>query len=265
MANPNVSGYPAPTVSVVVTTFNRAKLLAETLDSILAQTYTDFELIVVDNISEDGTREYVAGLADPRIRYFRNPNEGVIAVNRNYGIQQARGKYIAFCDDDDLWLADKLRQQVEILEQKPEVALCYTHAESFSGDKVIRQKMTGRQIHRNHFFQLLRGNFISNSSVLVRREVVQELGLLTTDRTVFEDYDMWLRIAKRYELASIDASLIRYRLHVTNASGTRAAATLRAIRTLEATAKSLRLPWLLVRPHLGYQWLKYFFYRLARR
>jgi len=96
-----MQGMP-PCVSVIVTTFKRVKLLSETLDSILAQTFTDFELIVVDNISEDGTREYVTGIADSRVRYFRNANHGVIAVNRNYGIRQSEGKYIAFCDDDDL-------------------------------------------------------------------------------------------------------------------------------------------------------------------
>ncbi len=265
MTNPVAPKITIPCVSVVVTTFNRAKLLAETLDSIRAQTYTDFELIIVDNMSEDGTQEYVASLADPRIRYFRNPNNGVIAVNRNYGIQQARGKYIAFCDDDDLWLSDKLRQQVALLEQKPDVAMCYTNAESFVCDRVIRKRMSSRCIRRNHFFRLLRGNFISNSSTLVRRQIFQEIGLLATNPMLFEDYEMWLRIARHHQLAGIEASLIRYRVHLNNASGNRAAATLRAIRTLRSSAESLDLPWMLVQPHVGYQLLKYFLYRMAKR
>lgn len=265
MTNPILAENAAPCVSVIVTTFNRAKLLAETLGSIRAQTYTDFELIIVDNMSEDGTMEYVAGLADPRIRYFRNPNYGIIATNRNYGIQRAAGKYIAFCDDDDLWFADKLRQQVALLEQNPDVALCYTNAEMFIGDNVIRKSMTDRRIRRNHFFQLLRGNYIQNSSTLVRRQMFEELGLLSTDRALFEDYEMWLRIARHHPLAGIDASLIRYRVHADNASGNRAAGTLRAIRTLKSISASQKLPWLLVQPHIGYQMLKYFFYRMAKR
>lgn len=254
-----------PCVSVIVITFNRVDILSETIDSILRQTYTDFELIVVDNMSDDATEEYVASLSDLRTRYFRNPNHGVIAVNRNYGIQQARGKFIAFCDDDDLWLADKLHQQITLLERNPDVALCYTNAESFVDDRVIESKRMCRCVRHNHFFQLLRGNFIPNSSALVRRQVFHELGLLTTDPLLREDYEMWLRIARQYRLAGIDASLIRYRLHPGNVAGDLAAETLRAIRTLESVAKSLDLSWLLVQSHVAYQLLKYFFYRISRR
>jgi glycosyltransferase involved in cell wall biosynthesis len=254
-----------PCVSVIVTTYKRAKLLAETLDSILAQTFTDLELIVVDNLSEDGTREYVSGLADPRVRYFRNANHGVIAVNRNYGIRQAKGRYIAFCDDDDLWRADKLEQQVKLLEQHAEVALCYTQAESFLGDRILATRMNRRQVHANHFFQLLRGNFFPNSSVLIRREVFEELGVLTEDASLREDYEMWLRIAKRYRLMGIEASLIRYRVHPSNVAGNRAAETLRAIRTVRSVVNKLDIPSYLVWPNIGFQYLKYLFYRVASR
>ena len=254
-----------PCVSVIVTTYKRAKLLAETLDSILVQSFTDFELIIVDNMSEDGTGEYVTGIDDPRVRYFRNANHGVIAVNRNFGIQQALGKYVAFCDDDDLWLADKLKQQVKLLEQHADVALCYAQAESFMGDKTLAARMNRREVRANHFFQLLRGNFFPNSSVLIRRDVFEELGMLTEDASLREDYEMWLRIAVRHRLMGVEASLIRYRVHPTNVAGNRTAETLRAIRTVRSVTNKLDIPPYLVWPNIGFQFLKYLFYRLASR
>lgn len=253
----------SPGVSVIVTTFNRVALLAETVASILAQSYTDFELIIVDNMSEDGTAEYVTALSDPRIRYFRNPNHGVIAANRNFGIRQAKGRYIAFCDDDDLWLPQKLEQQLALLEQHPEVAMCYTHAESFIGDTVLSARMNRRDVRGNHYFQLLRGNFFPNSSVLIRSEVFRELGLLSEDPQLREDYEMWLRIAKCYRLQGLDASLVRYRVHPSNAAGNRAAETLRAIRTVKSVTRKLGTPSLLVWPNIAFQYLKYLYYRLT--
>ena len=250
-----------PCVSIVVTTYNRVELLPETLESILSQTFVDFELIVVDNVSDDGTREYVTGLTDLRIRYFRNPNDGIIAVNRNFGIRQAKGKYIAFCDDDDLWLPDKLEQQVSLLNKNSGVALCYTHAESFIGQRIIATRMNRRHVRRNHFFHLLRGNFFPNSSVLIRRKIFQELGLLTEDRLLREDYEMWLRIAKSCQLLGLEASLVRYRVHLSNAAGNRAVETLRAIRTVKSVSHLLSIPRYLVWGNVWLQYVKYFFYR----
>ena len=254
-----------PCVSVIVTTYNRAKLLPETLDSILSQTFVDFELIVVDNMSEDGTKEYVTGVTDSRVQYFRNPNNGIIAVNRNFGIRKAKGKYIAFCDDDDLWLAEKLDQQVRLLEQCSDVALCYTHAETFIKHRTLAAKMNSRSVNHNHFFQLLRGGFFPNSSVLIRRNVFAELGYLTEDPLLREDYEMWLRIANRYQLMGIDSSLIRYRIHLGNVSANRAKETLRAIRTLKKIVISLSIPYYLAWPNIGFQYLKYLFYRVNSR
>lgn len=254
----------APCVSIIVTTFNRRELLAETINSILLQTFADFELIVVDNMSEDGTKEYICGISDCRIKYFRNPNDGVIAVNRNFGIQRARGVYIAFCDDDDLWLPTKLDQQVFLLTKNTDVALCYTQAESFLDGKTVAPRMNRRYVYRNHFSALLRGNYFPNSSVIVRCFIFKELGLLTENPSLREDYEMWLRIAKYYTLMGIEASLIRYRMHSSNIAGNRAQETLRAIRTVRSVCNLLNLPFYLVWPNVVLQYLKYIFYRFQR-
>lgn len=262
MADVSNLGIKSPCVSVIVTTYKRAKLLAETLNSILAQTFIDFELIVVDNMSEDGTQEYVTGTHDSRIRYFRNPNKGVIATNRNFGIRHSQGKYIAFCDDDDLWLPEKLGLQVNLMEQHADVAMCYTQAESFIGNKVLAERMNRRSVSHHHFLQLLRGNYFPNSSVLIRRSIFQEVGMLNEDPLLREDYEMWLRIARNHRLMGIETSLIRYRVHPSNAAGNRTAETLRAIRTVKSVANLLNVPCYLVCPNIGFQYMKYLVYWL---
>lgn len=249
-----------PLVSVIVTTFNRASLLSQTLASILAQTFGDFELIVVDNMSTDETSNYVNGLDDERVRYFKNPNYGVIAVNRNYGVMQAKGEYVAFCDDDDLWMVDKLSKQIELLNENSNVVLTYSHAESFLGEKIISKRMNRRTVHQNHFFQLLRGNFIPNSSVLIRRDVFNALGGLNESTSIREDYDMWLRIANSYSILGIDQVLIKYRLHNNNNAGNKVAETKRAIRTLRSLVRPLHIPFYIYFPNLFIHYLKYIIY-----
>lgn len=265
MITSSISNSKRPSVSIVVITNNRLALLKETLASILSQTFTDFELIIVDNMSKDGTSDYVIGLSDPRVRYFRNSNYGIIAVNRNYGIQQACGKYIAFCDDDDLWLPEKLNLQVALLEKYLDVALCYTNAQSFIGDKIIAERMINRKVVRDHFYQLLRGNFIPNSSVLIRCNIFGTLGMLTENASLREDYEMCLRIASCSKLMGIDSPLIRYRIHSGNVAGNKSAETLRAIRTVRSIVDLINLPSYLVIPSIGFQYLKYLFYCIASR
>jgi glycosyltransferase involved in cell wall biosynthesis len=208
-------GNAPPKVSVVVPTFRRAGLLKETVESILGQTFGDFELIVVDNMSEDGTDEYVAGIGDSRVRYFRNPNGGVIAVSRNFGICQARGEYVALCDDDDLWLPTKLAKQVAVLNSRPEVALCYTNASTFDASGPRDGWMMKTKVFERHYRHLLIGNMIPNSTVLVRRSALAECGYFDErmDYTTVEDYAMWLKIARQHALHYIDETLMRYRVH----------------------------------------------------
>lgn len=252
-----------PNVSVIVVTYNRVDLLSKTIDSILGQTYVDFELIIVDNMSSDSTDKYVSDLKDLRLRYFRNPNYGVIAVNRNYGIQKARGNFIAFCDDDDIWFPDKLSMQIKLMKHYPNVGLCYSNAESFNGETVIKKKMIRQTIRHNHFFYLLRGNYIPNSSVLIRADIFKTIGLLTIDPTLREDYEMWLRIARCYPLIGLDASLIRYRIHPNNVAKNLALETLRSIRTLKSITNFHGISSLLVWFNVLFQFSKYFYYKIV--
>jgi teichuronic acid biosynthesis glycosyltransferase TuaG len=254
-----------PLVSVIVTTYNRSEMLAETIQSILKQSFVDFELIIVDNMSQDATQEYVEGLQDSRIRFFKNPNHGVIAVNRNYGIREAKGVYIAFCDDDDLWMESKLDVQLQLLKNNPNCVMCYSQAESFLNNRTVKKAMVRREIKNSHFFSLLQGNYIPNSSVLIKKDVFNQIGLLNESSDLREDYEMWLRVAKCHSIIGTQQALIRYRLHFANSAGNRVAETMRAIRTLRRVASTLDIPGYIYFPNLFIQYLKYVFYKLNVR
>ncbi len=186
------SGTPiTPLVSVIVTTYNRRELLGRTLKSILNQTYTNFELIVVDNFSNYDFFEYINSFADERIIPFQNANNGIIAVNRNFGIGKARGEYLAFCDDDDLWMPDKLERQISIINEKGVDLVCTNltrfsnSIESVSVKNAIDSVVT--------LSQLLRKNPIATSSVLVKNTNRIHFSESKTLVTV-EDYELWLRL-----------------------------------------------------------------------
>ncbi|WP_187351826.1 glycosyltransferase family 2 protein [Candidatus Methylopumilus rimovensis] len=245
-----------------MTTFNRYEMLSDTLHSILNQSFNNFELIIVDNMSSDQTKHYISSLKDERIRYFRNPNFGVIAINRNLGILKAKGQYIAFCDDDDLWLETKLHIQIALLESDSEVAMCYSQAESFINGLTVKKNMNRKALWSSHFISLLQGNFIPNSSVVIKKTVFKKLGMLTESPCLREDYEMWLRVSKYFKIVGIQESLIKYRLHNNNIAGGKVAETKKAIKTLKSLVIPLRIPLYLYVPNLFFQYLKYFFYSI---
>jgi glycosyltransferase involved in cell wall biosynthesis len=202
--------------SVIVPTYNRARMVTETIDSILAQTFPDFELIVVDNESTDNTEEVIKSYPDERIRYFKHQNNGVIAVNRNYGIKKSQGEYIAFCDDDDLWLPEKLERQILEFEKDKQIGLVCTNGIDFDsrGEHGTRIKA---KLKDKHFTleSLMRNNAIIGSSALVKRQAIDDVGMMDESPEIFaaEDYELWLRIARRYRIKYIDLPLVKYRIH----------------------------------------------------
>ena len=205
-----------PLVSVIVTTYNRADLLCETLDSILNQTYTNFELIVVDDGSVDHTEEVVKKYDDSRLQYIKTDNWGGPARPRNIGINKAKGKYIAFCDDDDLWLPEKLERQEKIL-QNNSCGLCFTNYNYIDKNgKKINKKHKIKKHHRALTFNkfILSRGCIANSTVMIRREVIDTVGLLNEDMRLIavEDYNYWARIIHCHKPYYIDEVLMKYRV-----------------------------------------------------
>jgi len=193
-------------VSVIIPTYNRSAWLKGAIDSVLAQTFSDFELLVVDDGSTDDTRQLVAGYGD-RVGYIHQPNRGPSAA-RNLGIKNARAEWICFLDSDDRWLKRKLQTQVELVTKNPDVKVCYT-------DEIwIRNgvRVNPKKIHRKYsgwiYQRCLPLCIISPSSVMVHRQVFEKVGLFDEQLPVCEDYDLWLRISSQYPITFIPKPLI---------------------------------------------------------
>jgi len=209
-------------VSVIVPTYNRAHLVTETIDSILSQTFADFELILVDNYSSDNTEEVVKSYTDERIRYFKHQNNGVIAVNRNYAIRKAQGEYIAFCDDDDLWFPEKLEIQVKYSCAHPEYYLVYSNAWIFDENGVLNGLCRKPRSFKEGevFEELVKYNFIPQLTVLIKGEVFENIGFFNEDPSQLgaEDYQYWLRTALYYKIGFVGEPLAMCREHPGRAS-----------------------------------------------
>jgi glycosyltransferase involved in cell wall biosynthesis len=209
-----------PKVSVIIPAYNTEGYLAETIRSVLDQTYDDFEVIVVDDGSSDGTLA-LARSFEPRITVLTKPNGGPASA-RNLAIRNSRGDYIAFLDSDDLWMKDKLEEQVALLERNPEVGLVYGQALMFrqnNGELNVSEKI-GFTCDPS-FRLLLQGNYIPNSTVMVRRVCINKVGLLNEARALIgvEDYEYWLRITKHFAMSGIGRPLIYYRVREGNLMG----------------------------------------------
>lgn len=206
-------------VSVVIPAYNRARLLPEAVNSVLAQTYQDFELIVIDDGSTDNTQE-VARSFPPRVQYFRQANAGLSAV-RNRGVELATGEYIVFLDSDDALLEQALEKGVAFLDQHPEVAFC--HGQVYTIDEHSRPlrlrrprgpKRTFVRDGREEIAHLiLFRNIIGPSATIIRRSCLEDVGPFNTALTSFEDWDMWVRLAKRYAVGHLAVPLALYRVH----------------------------------------------------
>ena len=204
-----------PTVSVIIHTFNNEKFIAETIESVLKQTYNDYEIIVVDDGSEDGTRDVLLPYMQD-IRYHYKENGG-IASAKNAGISLSNSEFIAFLDHDDLWVPDKLKIQMEHFSSNPQVGLVYAKYTSFRNDKELRTKPE-KGYSGWIFKELLSKSFIQTSTVMVKRECLNAVGPYDESFTLGDEYDMFLRVAKRFQCGFVDKELTRYRIHDRNAS-----------------------------------------------
>ena len=200
----------APRVSVVIPAYNNAAYTTETVESVLAQTYRDFELIVVDDGSTDHTREAMAAYAD-RIQYVYKENGGACRA-RNLGLGRARGKLVACLDCDDLWLPDHLERSVAALEARQDQAMVFGPSYLIDGE--------GRKIGVTNYkfdldrayVDLLHENFIVAPSVVMRRACLERVGPFDERIFIPADWDLWLRLARQYPIGYIDAPTAQYRM-----------------------------------------------------
>jgi glycosyltransferase involved in cell wall biosynthesis len=216
-------------VSVIIPTFNRSNLLPETIQSVIDQTFTAFEIVVVDDGSTDNTEQAIQHIQDERLICIRQPHSGLPAVARNTGLRHAQAEYIAFIDSDDLWLKEKLSTQVCYMDSHPKLGLSYTNYVRFGNASAQHNLCPILEPHSapsGHSFNQLYGHpVIANSTVMIRAAVIDTVGVFDEDKRLrgIEDYDYWLRIAYHYPIGFIAVSLTRYRLHADRLSQARVA------------------------------------------
>ncbi len=217
-------------VSVIIPTYNRAAYLREAIDSVLGQTFVDFELIVVDDGSTDNTKEVVASIEDSRIFYKYQENSGVAAA-RNTGITISKGEYIAFLDSDDVWLPHNLEIKVRSLDTHPAAGLVCSDAyiSDYKTKSVLGHLWHGKPF--NHQVDpavaeaqplqemLRRGCFIMPQAAVVRHNVFAKCGYFDESLRSGEDWDMFVRIVRHFPVATIDIPLLRIQRHDDSLSG----------------------------------------------
>ena len=234
-------------VSVVVPTFNRLRFLRPAIESVYAQTFTDWELVIADDGSDLEATRYIESLANPRVLVVWLPHTGKPSIVRNAALQRARGDYVAFLDSDDLWAATKLQRQIEALRARANCRWCYTAflrvdacgkplpAEArrpwvpYEGD-IFEQVVTARAS-------------IRTPSVLARRELIAQAGGFDEEMLSAEDYDLWLRLALLSEAAVVDEPLVYVRYHDENHTREWQSAFVGRDRSLSRRQKSVGTGW----------------------
>jgi glycosyltransferase involved in cell wall biosynthesis len=195
-----------PLVSVIIPTFNRGYCLAESIRSVLDQSFTDFELIVVDDGSTDNTLEIMRSFKGIHPVWLQE-NRGV-SFARNRGLEQAKGEWIAFLDSDDLWEPEKLETQMHWVKRHPEFHAVYTDEIWIRNGVRVNPMNKHRKYSGDIFHFCLPLCIVSPSSVILRAELLREIGGFDESMPVCEDYDLWLRIAKQYPFQFIEEKLI---------------------------------------------------------
>jgi glycosyltransferase involved in cell wall biosynthesis len=202
-----------PLVSVVIPTHNRAHWVGEAVDSVLAQTYPNLELIVVDDGSTDNTRERLLSYGD-RLTYVHHPHGQVAALN--LGIARARGKYIALLDDDDAWLPDKLRLQIPVLEESPDIGFVGTDMYITDASGTILDRWGKPPSIPETFEGLVEENILGAPSVVFRKDLFDQVGGFDGSLPTTQDYDLWLRLARVSRFVCLDVPTVKWRIHGKN-------------------------------------------------
>jgi len=202
-----------PEVSVIIATYNRGALLQEALDSVLSQTYRDYEVIIADDGSTDDTSERLEKYAD-RVRILKIEHTGRPSIARNAAIDTASGRLLAFLDSDDLWSPAKLERQVAFLDANPSFVMCYCDATFLSEDG----RSLGRQSQREHLRSgwvlghLLQGNFIPLPTVVAKKDVVDAAQRFEEWLTISEDWHLWAKVAARGKVGLVNEPLCQIRV-----------------------------------------------------
>ncbi len=206
-------GKTPPFISVVIPTYNRLSLLKETVDSVRGQTFRDFEIIVVNDGSTDGTADWLA--TQPDLKIINQDNRG-IAASRNAGIMNSAAKWVAFLDHDDIWNPDKLLIQAEFISHNPEIALVAAKHVRLGKNMVRRPSIHWAK--GDLYSRVFSESFIHTSSVMIKREVLNQIGGFPTCYRFADEFDVWLKVSAKYDIAYVDVPLVFIRFYDQNTS-----------------------------------------------
>ena len=222
-----------PLVSIIMNVRNGASTLREALDSVMVQTFSDWELIVWDDRSSDDTAEVVAEYSDPRIRYFLSPDESSLGKARDNAIRQAHGEWLAFLDQDDIWMPRKLEMQMAIANSQPskgslggapqDTGIIYGRTVRFypnGSERDYDQTHEFKPLPEGNIFAQLftKGCFIAMSSAVFRRSAIAELAGIPQEITLIPDYYLYAAVARRHPVRAVQEVVCRYRMHGANTS-----------------------------------------------
>lgn len=192
-------------ISVIITTYNRKNLLKRAIKSVLAQTYSHYNIIIVDDGSTDNTSELQI-LNDPRITYISQTNQGTSAA-KNTGIKESSAPFIAFLDSDDTWEKNKLAVQIKYMEENPSCKISYTEETWIRNGKFVNPKRIYHKAGGEIFDKTIQHCIIGISTIMIKRDLFEKIGTFDETLPVCEDYDLWIRIAAKHKIALIKQKL----------------------------------------------------------
>ncbi|HEA65399.1 MAG TPA: glycosyltransferase family 2 protein [Desulfobacterales bacterium] len=212
----NVTGFPKkPIVSVIIPTYNRAHLIAGAIESVLDQTYQNFEIIIVDDSSTDKTEELIKEFIylDSRVKYFKHDRNKGGSASRNTGIINARGNFLAFLDSDDIWLPHKIEKQLRIFYQNgPELGAVGSGSIALSGNKMKNFIPTGKfgNIYKNLLTSLDKDWPGETSTIMIKHECIEKVGLFDELLESSQEHDLYIRISKHYHFDVVREPLVKF-------------------------------------------------------
>ena len=209
--------YNKPLVSIIVPSYNHAKYITKTIESLVNQTYSNIELIVIDDGSKDNSVQIIQKLVDKHHFIFIHRDNKGVSATLNEGIQLATGKYITFCASDDIYLTDKIEKQVEFMETNLQYEMCYGKVIHFDDIGNMKKSKIRKPKSGWIFNDLFKGNFIPAPTIFIKKNLFNEVGYF--DETIpIEDWDLLLRITYKYQIGYLDEYLAYYRIHSSNTS-----------------------------------------------
>ncbi|MHC5718825.1 MAG: glycosyltransferase, partial [Nostoc sp.] len=199
-------------ISVIIPCYNSEKTIKKTIESVLNQSFSDLELIVINDGSKDSTLEIISNFQDSRIKIFSFENSGG-NISRNRGLKYTAGKFVSFLDADDIWTADKLASQLQALQENLGAKVAYSWTDSIDENDEILLSGMHITVNGDVYEKLLVSNFLENgSNPLILREAIIELGGFDESLNAAQDWDMWLRLASKFDFVCVPFVQILYRM-----------------------------------------------------